>query len=252
MLFFCKKRGKRDRYMKVIGIVCTELNVDKNGYKQKVNLVANSYIEMLTQNDAVPILISPQTEKQKIKEIVEILDGLLFIGGEDIKQGYYDNELMIKEISKRDELEIELYKECKEKKIPILGICRGLQIINVAEGGTLENISPKSSIKHTIDEDGFINYHDIYIEKDSNLKKIMKVDNYSVCSMHHQKIAKLGNNLKISAKSEDGVIEAIESNDKNFVLAFQGHIEKNIKNFKKYNNVIKEFLNNTPSENYNK
>ena len=66
--------------------------------------------------------------------------------------------------------------------------------------------------------------------------------------MHHQKIAKLGENLKISAKSEDGVIEAIESKDKNFIMAFQGHIEKNIKNFKKYNNVIKEFLDYSTTE----
>ncbi len=234
--------------MKPIGIVCTEFNVDKNGYKQKVNMVSNAYIEMLTKNDAIPILITPQMEMQRVNEIVEMIGGILFIGGEDIKQGYYDKELMVKEISKRDEIEIELYKQCKEKKIPILGVCRGLQIINVAEGGTLEEVPTKGSIKHTIDDDGFINYHDIYIEKDSSLKKIMKVDNYSVCSMHHQKIAKLGNNLKISAKSEDGVIEAIESDDKSFVIAFQGHIEKNIKNFKRYDNVIKEFLKNVPND----
>ena len=234
--------------MKPVGIVCTEFNVDKNGYKQKVNMVSNAYIEMLTKNDAIPILITPQMEMQRVNEIVEMIGGILFIGGEDIKQGYYDKELMVKEISKRDEIEIELYKQCKEKKIPILGVCRGLQIINVAEGGTLEEVPTKGSIKHTIDDDGFINYHDIYIEKDSSLKKIMKVDNYSVCSMHHQKIAKLGNNLKISAKSEDGVIEAIESDDKSFVIAFQGHIEKNIKNFRKYDNVIKEFLKNVSND----
>ena len=238
--------------MKVIGIVCSELDLDKNGYKQRVNLVANSYIEMLTNHNAVPMQISPQIKKENINEIIKRIDGILFIGGEDIKQGYYNNELMIKEISKRDELEIELYKRCKENKIPILGICRGLQIINVAEGGTLEDISHKNSILHTIDEDGFINYHEIYIEKDSSLRKIMKVEKYPVCSMHHQKIAKLGKNLKISAKSEDDVIEAIESNDKNFVLAFQGHIEKNLKNFKKYNLVVKEFLNNVVEKNYNK
>lgn len=231
--------------MKTVGIVCSEFNIDKNGYKQKVNIVANSYIDMLTQNDAIPIMISPQINKKNLNQIVNKIDGLMFIGGEDIKQGYYDEELTVKEISKRDELEIELYNKCKEKNIPILGICRGLQLINVAEGGTLENISSKNQIKHTIDEDGFINYHDIYIEKNTKLRKIMDVDNYSVCSMHHQKIAKLGSNLRIAAKSEDGIIEAIESEDKNFILAFQGHIEKNIKNFKKYNNVIKEFLSNT-------
>lgn len=228
--------------MKTIGIVCLEQDIDKNGYKQKVNIVANSYIDILVKNNAIPILLSPQISKNEVVDIVKKIDGMMFIGGEDIKEGYYNSDLNVREISKRDELEIELYRECKDKRIPILGICRGLQLINVAEGGTLENISDSNIIKHTIDEDGFINYHDIYIEKDSKLKKIMKVDNYSVCSMHHQKIAKLGENLKISAKSEDGVIEAIESKDKNFIMAFQGHIEKNIKNFKKYNNVIKEFL----------
>lgn len=238
--------------MKVIGIVCSELDINKNEYKQRVNLVANSYIEMLTNNDAVPIQISPQIKKDNINEIIKIIDGILFIGGEDIKEGYYNDELMIREFSKRDEIEIELYKRCKENRIPILGICRGLQIINVAEGGTLENISNKNSISHTIDEDGFINYHEIYIEKDSILRKIMKEEKYPICSMHHQKIAKLGKNLKISAKSEDDVIEAIESNDKNFVMAFQGHIEKNLKNFKKYNLVVKEFLNNVIEKNYNK
>lgn len=234
--------------MKTIGIVCLEQDIDKNGYKQKVNIVANSYIDILVKNNAIPILLSPQISKTEVVDIVKKIDGMMFIGGEDIKEGYYNSDLNVREISKRDELEIELYRECKDKRIPILGICRGLQLINVAEGGTLENISDSNIIKHTIDEDGFINYHDIYIEKDSKLKKIMKVDNYSVCSMHHQKIAKLGENLKISAKSEDGVIEAIESKDKNFIMAFQGHIEKNIKNFKKYNNVIKEFLDYSTTE----
>lgn len=234
--------------MKTIGIVCLEQDIDKNGYKQKVNIVANSYIDILVKNNAIPILLSPQISKNEVVDIVKKIDGMMFIGGEDIKEGYYNSDLNVREISKRDELEIELYRECKDKRIPILGICRGLQLINVAEGGTLENISDSNIIKHTIDEDGFINYHDIYIEKDSKLKKIMKVDNYSVCSMHHQKIAKLGENLKISAKSEDGVIEAIESKDKNFIMAFQGHIEKNIKNFKKYNNVIKEFLDYSTTE----
>ena len=234
--------------MKTIGIVCLEQDIDKNGYKQKVNIVANSYIDILVKNNAIPILLSPQISKNEVVDIVKKIDGMMFIGGEDIKEGYYNSDLNVREISKRDELEIELYRECKDKRIPILGICRGLQLINVAEGGTLENISDSNIIKHTIDEDGFINYHDIYIEKDSKLKKIMKVDNYSVCSMHHQKIAKLGENLKISAKSEDGVIEAIESKDKNFIMAFQGHIEKNIKNFKKYNNVIKECLDYSTTE----
>ena len=229
--------------MNIIGIVCMEMHIDKNGYNQKVNMVANSYIEMLIANDAVPMMISPQMKIEHLDEIVEKIGGLMLIEGEDIKQGYYNSELLIKEISKRDELEIELYKKCKERKIPVLGICRGLQIINVAEGGTLEDISPKNFIKHTIDEDGFINYHNISIEKDSKLRKILNVDNYTVCSMHHQKIDKLGQDLKISAKSEDGIIEAIESNNNDFILAFQGHIEKNIKNFKKYNEVIKAFLN---------
>ena len=90
--------------MKVIGIVCSELDIDKNEYKQRVNLVANSYIEMLTNNDAVPIQISPQIKKDNINEIIKTIDGILFIDGEDIKEGYYNDELMVRELWKTDEM----------------------------------------------------------------------------------------------------------------------------------------------------
>ena len=68
--------------MNIIGIVCMEMHIDKNGYNQKVNMVANSYIEMLIANDAVPMMISPQMKIEHLDEIVEKIGGLMLIGGE--------------------------------------------------------------------------------------------------------------------------------------------------------------------------
>ena len=178
-----------------------------------------------------------------VDELSNIIDGLVFIGGVDIDERIYNSRNNIQDLPNRDLLEIEFYKKCKKKKIPILGICRGMQIINVAENGTLENIKKDNIVKHTIDQDGFINYHEFILNPKTNLSAIMQIDKYYVCSMHHQKIKKLGENLRIAAKSEDDIIEAIESTNKeNFIIAFQGHIEKCITNLKIYNKVIEEFL----------
>lgn len=86
--------------MKTIGIVCLEQDIDKNGYKQKVNIVANSYIDILVKNNAIPILLSPQISKNEVVDIVKKIDGMMFIGGEDIKEGYYNSDLNVRKFPK--------------------------------------------------------------------------------------------------------------------------------------------------------
>ena len=239
--------------MAIIGIVGMEVKIDIYSHKQISNVVSYNYLDLFERKGITPIIISPRTDSDNLSELINIIDGLVFIGGEDVSESLYIKKSNSNELPNRDLLEIQLYKKCKEKKIPIFGICRGMQVINVAEGGTLINIESDFPIKHTIDDDGFINHHEFNLNKTSELMKIMKVENYYVCSMHHQKIDKLGKNLKISAKSEDGVIEAIETTDnKQFIIAFQGHIEKCVKNLKKFKDVVNEFLNRVEAYNNEK
>lgn len=150
--------------------------------------------------------------------------GLLLPGGGDINpQRYNKKDETIKYSTQLDKAEEKFYLLAKKYNKKIIGICRGLQIINVFEDGTLKNIYNHENINH------LINYR--------NTKIIVN-------SFHHQAIDKLGNNLKIIAKSSDNIIEAIESNDKK-TLAFQFHPEKLRYEHRKYfEKEVKSFLNN--------
>jgi putative glutamine amidotransferase len=118
-----------------------------------------------------------------------------------------------------------------------------MQLINVAEGGTLFEELAESSISHYIDPDGWINYHSISIVPNTLSSKLLGVNSYFVSSIHHQGVEKIGNNLKISAFAEDGVIEIIEHEDEaRFIIGFQGHVEKIRKNQSAYDSIFKAFF----------
>lgn len=225
----------------VIGIVSNLEYIDKGIYKKEVHDVNSDYINMIINNGGIPVIIPFTNEISKIKKFLGNIDGLLLIGGEDISNSCYSDGNQ--SVSKRDSFEIDIYKYFKKRKKPILGICRGLQLINVAEGGTLSNIDiDNSRIKHFIEKDGWINHHEILISKETILGKILNTDNYVVSSVHHQQIDKLGKNVVASSRSKDGVIESIEVEGDTFIIGFQGHIEKCLDNFSKYNDVIKYFI----------
>lgn len=223
----------------IVGIVTNLEFVSKGIYKKEVHDVNSDYINMIINNGGIPVIIPFVNEVSKLTEILNNIDCLLLIGGEDISPSCYSQSKSIK--NKRDIFEIEIYNYFKKCKKPILGICRGLQLINVAEGGTLKNIE-NSQIKHFIDEDGWINHHEIFINDNTRIKRILNVDKYTVSSVHHQKIEKLGQNIIVSSQSEDGIIESIEYTGDSFIMGFQGHIEKCLDNFSKYNDVIKFFI----------
>lgn len=223
----------------IIGIVSSKEKVPKGSFQKDVHLVNLDYINMITNNDGIPLIIPYTDNYSSIKRIIKLIDALVLIGGEDVSKSCYSKSKEF--INSRDLFEIEIYKQCKKKKIPILGICRGLQIINVAEGGTLKDIN-ETIVKHFIENDGWINHHEIDIIEGTLLSKIMNVDRYTVSSVHHQQINKLGKNLVVSSTSKDGIIESIELNGSNFMIAFQGHIEKCLINFDKYNDIIKYFI----------
>ncbi|MEZ4845500.1 MAG: gamma-glutamyl-gamma-aminobutyrate hydrolase family protein [Bdellovibrionota bacterium] len=127
----------------------------------------------------------------------------------------------------RDTFEIALFNKAMEKKIPILGICRGCQIMNVALGGTLkQEIKGTSHISHSSENFDDNNFHSITVEPNSLVSKIYpNQTTLTVNSIHHQAIDKVGNHLVVEAKSEDNIIEAIRHDSSNFVLGVQWHPE---------------------------
>lgn len=168
------------------------------------------------------------------EEKIEQIDGLLLPGGGDVKPSFYGMEDKgSKNIDEeRDEWEIRLAREFWEKRKPILGICRGMQVLNVALGGTLiQHIEGHENGKHLI-----------RIEKGSFLSEIFAgKEEICVNSSHHQAVDKIAKPLRESARSVDGYIEAIEGEE--FIIGVQFHIERLLQENREFLNIFKSFIN---------
>lgn len=184
---------------------------------------------------------------EAIKEL-EKCDGLVLSGGPDVHPVFFNKSFDTARCSienYRDTLEFELIKKSELMKIPVLAICRGAQIINVAYGGDLIIDIPedtKSAIKHQIsNEDAF---HEISISEGSILHKISGSLTGLVNSNHHQSVDRLSNKYVIVAKSNDGIIEAFENKDKllPYFMAVQWHPERLETNSKFSRPIAESFL----------
>lgn len=172
--------------------------------------------------------------KEHNLEMVNGIDALVLSGGIDTHPKYYgSNQLNYPNApavfnEERDEFEIKLFERAQQKNIVILGICRGMQLINCILGGDLvQDNGIGSNLLHK--NEGKDKLHEIQILPDTLLSEIAKVGLSVTNSAHHQSINKLGRGLKINAKSADGLIEGVEwadKSDKPFFLAVQWHPER--------------------------
>lgn len=165
---------------------------------------------------------------------VESLDGLLLTGGSDINPKRYgrDNTGSAEVDDARDELELRLLREALGAAIPVFAICRGLQLFNVAYGGTLVQHVSSTDIHRQKPGDAAPGKHPaahrVWVAPDTRLAGIVGAGGMDVNSRHHQAIESLGPGLAVSAISEDGVIEAIELPGETFAVAVQWHPEDRI------------------------
>ncbi|MCE3255289.1 MAG: glutamine amidotransferase, class [Rickettsiaceae bacterium] len=198
--------------------------------------VRQNYLKMIGDAGAAPILFG--YDYSAIDEYLNLIDGLLFIGGGfDVNPGRYGEEIhpKVKLNEARDNFEFEmLTRTIKQKpEMPIFGICNGMQLINIFFGG--------SCIQHIPDHPQYINheqshnpefldyqpYHQVKIDKNSQLFNITKEEMATTNSSHHQAVGKLGTNIAASAWANDGIVEAIEHKKHPFCLGVQWHPEFN-------------------------
>jgi putative glutamine amidotransferase len=192
-----------------------------------------AYIQALLQAGAVPVLVPVSLVGGSLVRLMDRLDGILFTGGGDILPERYGS-LPYPKVAHvdedRDQFEIELLTHAVENEIPFLGICRGLQLINVAFGGTLyEDLLDQrpDTVEHDYDQKYPRSYlaHSVEITENSKLEHILGLKAVGVNSLHHQGIRRLAPGLVSSARAPDGVLEAIELPDHPFGLAVQWHPE---------------------------
>lgn len=215
----------------VIGITSQFENVVNT---RLINL-NSTYVDAIAKAGGVPLVIPITTNLDILDSYLDVVDGLIFSGGGDISPLLFGEE-PIKGIGKicldRDKFELELFKLAYEKGTPILGICRGLQVGNIALGGTLyQDIYSQLEgvLEHVCSHNVHQGFHSIKVEQESILFDIFKKDKLVINSQHHQSIKDLGQDLKVIARASDKIIEAVESTNENFFLGLQFHPEAMIK-----------------------
>ncbi len=211
--------------------------------------VSRSYVDAVLKAGFMPVIIPNGCQQELLKEYVKNSDIIFLTGGEDVNPEYYHAQPSpyLGEVAGcRDTFEMALLKEAVAQKKPIFGTCRGLQIINVFFGGSLYQDIPTeyiSPIYHRQGNHFNERVHDIEIDENSRLYKIMGVKKMGVNTSHHQAIKDLAPGLRVSARATDGIIEAIEG-DNYPVAAVQFHPEGLVEGvapeFRKlYKNLIK-------------
>ena len=194
--------------------------------------LAEGYYQSVLKAGATPFILPPFEETDALIQALESIDGLLLTGGADINPLYL-NEEPIKELHginpRRDYQELMLTKLAADRQIPILGICRGIQTLMAALGGTLyQDIHSQmegTRIKHDQDLDRSYASHTVTIEKDSLLHRLFQTDTLAVNSFHHQAVKEVAPGFQVCAYSTDGVIEAVESTAYKSILGVQWHPE---------------------------
>lgn len=170
------------------------------------------------------------------RAVIEEIDGLLLTGGGDVDPVWYreDRHETVEDAEPgRDEFEIDLARRALQADLPLLAICRGAQVLNVATGGTLVQDIPSavtSDLRHSVEEPKDADAHDVRVVQGSRLAQALGPAVSAGCtcrvnSRHHQSVSALGTGLVASATAPDGVVEAIEAPDKRFCLGVQWHPE---------------------------
>ncbi|GBF10060.1 gamma-glutamyl-gamma-aminobutyrate hydrolase family protein [Tepidibacillus sp. HK-1] len=193
--------------------------------------VADGYFTGVAKFGGIPIILPLVEEEEVWKEIIQRVDGVIFTGGSDIHPQFYGEGLhpKIGEIYPfRDRIEIMTAQYAMKIDKPILGICRGIQLLNVAKGGTLyQDINGQLDDKflHMQTAPRYEATHYVNIEKSSKLFEMVGVERVFTNSFHHQAIKDLALGFRKVAESDDGIIEAFESTEHTFVMGVQFHPE---------------------------
>jgi putative glutamine amidotransferase len=216
----------------VIGICSAIESARWGAWEALCDLVPRSYILAVQRAGGVALLLPPDDAVAEEPDgLLDLLDGLVLAGGSDVDPGSYGARPHSETTTtrpERDRFELALGYRALERDLPLLGICRGMQVLNVASGGTLEQHLPErigsEAHRHT---PGTFSDHAVRIAPGSLTSRVVGGDSAEVMSHHHQGVAELGEGVEATGWSEgDDVIEAIELPERRFALGVLWHPEE--------------------------
>lgn len=215
--------------MPLIGFTTSHFAAPGTGWEYNRGYVP--IIQAIEEAGGLPVLIPISVNRDTVRGIYERLDGILLPGGGDVRPSVYGQETHPATDNihdDRDAIEIQLTQWAVEDNLPLFGICRGHQVMNVALGGTLVQDIPSQigeKTPHNITEPRSYRAHAVEVDPSSRLASILGGTRFQVNSLHHQGIQMAAPDACVTAYAPDGVAEALEVPDKKFVLSVQWHPE---------------------------
>lgn len=204
-----------------IGITCN--------CRASENRLSKAYVRAVSQSGAVPLLLPVTAAPRHWRAYLEMVDGLVFSGGGDVDAFCYGQEAIPAQGQvqpERDSMEIYLARRALADGLPVLGICRGAQVLNISAGGTLyQDLQGVAALQHNQRAPCSYPIHTVLVRRPSLLHHLVGQERIRVNSFHHQAIHLTGVGLHVSAEASDGVIEAVEAAGHPFALGVQWHPE---------------------------
>ena len=213
----------------------TRIYLDPHGDPPQQELALGlTYPEAIRRAGAVPVVIPP-LDVDSIEPLLDGLCGLCLSGGPDLHPSIYgaqSHPLLGPTEPHLDSFEVALVRAAEAREMPVLAICRGLQVLNVARGGTLVQDLPSerpSGVTHRQADVGWVATHDVRLQEGSLVADCLGETEIRVNSFHHQAVDRLGSGLRIVGWADDDMVEAIEATDRRFTVAVQWHAESMVR-----------------------
>lgn len=219
-------------------------------YDKSVTYIKPGYCEGVNEVGGLAVLLPMTTDEGMLLEIVDRFDGFLVSGGPDVDARYYGENNMPynEEISPfRDLMEMFVCKKAIELNKPVFGICRGIQVMNAAMGGTLfqdihAQVKDRELLKHSQSAPKWYPTHDVHIERNSRVWDAFKKEHAGVNSFHHQAVKDPAPGFRVTSRAIDGIIESIEYSGHVFAVGVQWHPELMWDRDREFLNLFKDFV----------